>query len=114
MSIRRSKHGPTICGIRLLRNHFILYPFAAMTDNTAPATKADITGLMEHLDRSIQELYDANSRWKEEIIRHFDVAVEDIRHDLLGARRDEVELLKDGHSDHELRLKRVERHVGLN
>ena len=73
----------------------------------------------------IGRLYDANERWKDEIIgtvdaridgkikaseertkRHFDVVVEDIRHDLEGANKDEIEVTKD-------RVTRLEKHTGL-
>ncbi len=53
-----------------------------------------------------QEIIDRQQVWKDEIIRHFDVAVETIRHDLLGADHDEIEGIKD-------RVTRLERHTGL-
>jgi len=80
-----------------------------MEDHTTPVTKADINALMD----SIGKLYDANEAWKEEIIRHFDVVVENIRHDLEGANRDEIEVLKDSKASHEQRITRLESHVGL-
>jgi hypothetical protein len=43
---------------------------------------------------------------KDEILRHFDLVVETIRHDLLGANRDEIESVKD-------RVGRLKRHTGL-
>jgi hypothetical protein len=77
-----------------------------------PAMKADIKLLME----SIGRLYDANERWKDEVIgaqerwkdeikRHFDLKVETIRHDLLGANKDRIE-------NHEHRITRLERRTG--
>jgi len=73
---------------------------------SAPATKNDIGLLMTEMGR----LYDANARWKEEIIRetkhHFDLRVEDIRYDLLGVNKDRIE-------NHEDRLRRLERHTGV-
>lgn len=69
---------------------------------SAPATKDDIKQLME----SIGRVYDANQRWANEIVRHFDVTVETIRHDLLGANKDRIE-------DHEDRITRLERRAGV-
>lgn len=73
----------------------------------------------------IGKLYDANQRWKDEVIEtldgridgriaasekrmkhHFDLAVETIRADLVGANKDRIE-------NHEQRLTRLERHVGI-
>lgn len=78
-------------------------------DATAPATKDDIRLLMEQIGR----LYDANARWKDEIIQHFDVAVESIRHEMQAAHHDSIELLRDQTADHASRIKRLERHAGL-
>lgn len=85
----------------------------AKPDPTSPATKADIKLLMD----SIGKLYDANKRWKDEIVGsmdqwkddirgHFDVAVEQIRDDLKGANKDRIE-------NHEHRLRALEMHKGL-
>lgn len=79
----------------------------------APATKEDIQLLMQEIGK----LYDANARWKGEIEdridaseermkRHFDMVVETIRHDLLGAHKDRIE-------NHENRLTHVERRLGI-
>ena len=77
------------------------------------ATKTDIAMLMSEIGK----LYDANHRWKDEITRqigdseqrtkrHFDLAVEHIRAELLGARKDAIENQAD-------RIVRLEQHVGL-
>ena len=68
----------------------------------APATKADIRMLMVEIGK----LYDANQRWKDELKGHFDLAVENIRTDLVGANKDKIE-------NHEHRLGRLEKHTGL-
>ncbi|HUY92240.1 MAG TPA: hypothetical protein VMV10_26100 [Pirellulales bacterium] len=92
----------------------------AHDDSTAPATKEDIRLLMEQMGK----LYDADarwkddiqnsiSRWKDEIIEHFDVAVETIRHEMRAAHHDSIELLRDQTADHAKRIKRLERHAGL-
>jgi hypothetical protein len=67
--------------------------------NTAPATQQDLRSLE-------QRLLKASAQQKQDILRHFDVAVEAIRHDLLGVNADRIELLHD-------RITRVEQHVGL-
>jgi hypothetical protein len=66
---------------------------------TAPATQQDLRSLE-------QRLLKASAGQKDEILRHFDVVVETIRHDLLGINADEIELLKD-------RVIRIETRVGL-
>ena len=66
---------------------------------TAPATQQDLRSLE-------QRLLKASAAHKDEIVRHFDVAVEAIRHDLLGINADEISLLKD-------RVIRIENRVGL-
>lgn len=72
------------------------------TDPTAPATKQDITLLM----REIGRLYDANERWKQEILLHFDTAVEQFRHDLRSINIEKIQ-------DHDNRIVRLELHTGL-
>jgi gamma-glutamyl phosphate reductase len=66
---------------------------------TAQATQQDLRSLE-------QRLLKASAEHKDEIIRHFDVAVEAIQHDLLGANADELSLLTD-------RVTRIENRVGL-
>jgi len=73
-------------------------------DDTSPATKADIKSLMD----SIGRLYDANEKWKDQIIDHFQIVAEDIRHDLKGANHDEIQSLKNTKDDHERRLQTLE------
>ena len=103
---------PTFCG-RVDSDHASFPPHNMTTDITAPATKLDIRMLMEEIGK----LYDANKYWKDEMIEHmrnwkddtklyFDSAVENILHDLKGANRDEIEVIKD-------RVTRLERHTGL-
>lgn len=50
---------------------------------------------------------------KDEILRHFDVVAVDMRHDALGANRDEIEVLKDAKVDHEERIIGLEQMAGL-
>ncbi len=63
------------------------------------ATKKDLRALEARLLKSSAEQ-------KDEILRHFDVAVEAIREDLVGANADEIASLTD-------RVDRLERHIGL-
>lgn len=71
-------------------------------DPKAAATKEDIAMLMD----SNAKMYDAMAGWKDELKEHFDVALENVRHDLIGANKDRIE-------DHEHRLKRLETQTGL-
>ncbi|MBU0458352.1 hypothetical protein KKF03_02780, partial [Patescibacteria group bacterium] len=82
-------------------------------DDDAPATKKDISMVMD----SIGKLYIANEGWKNEILakslewkdeilnkqkewkgetkEQFDIIAENIHHDVSGANKDEIEVLKD-------------------
>jgi len=92
-------------------------------NDSAPATKSDIKLLMAELGK----LYDATERWKNELAdksqrqqvlsvsemkQHFDLTVEQIRHDLLAANREQIELLRDRSEGHENRITRLEQHAG--
>lgn len=75
---------------------YLPFPQFFMTkDDLTPATKKDLRELEDRL------------------LRHFDLTVETIRHDLLGANRDELELIKDRNRDHERRISVLERSAGL-
>jgi hypothetical protein len=60
-------------------------------------------GRIADLEESLEERLAAH---EDRIKRHFDLTVETIRHDLLGAHKDDLESIKD-------RLIRLERHTGL-
>ena len=79
----------------------------------ASAAKSDIQMLMTEIGK----LFDANERWKDELeekvvvseVRmksQFDLSVENIRAELVGANRDRIE-------SHEIRISRLERHAGI-
>jgi hypothetical protein len=75
------------------------------TRKPIPATKQDLHSLEErvtkHFDREINHAIAASEK---RIVREFKVAVETIRHDLKGANRDEIELIKDD-------IKRLKQHT---
>lgn len=92
-------------------------------NDTTPATKSDVKLLMEEIGK----LYDATERWKDELAdktqrwqllsanevkQHFDLVVEQIRHDLLAANREQIELLRDRTDGHANRITRLEQHAG--
>ena len=54
------------------------------------------------------------ARWKSELKEHFDLVVENIRHDLSSANREEIEVLKDGRRGHEKRILALERIGGVS
>ena len=86
---------------------FTIFPsFIMASIKSKPATKNDLDKLEKKLNLKIEA-------FKNEIIRHFDVVLEQIRHDAMGANRDETELIKDKQSNHEIRIKRLERRAGL-
>jgi hypothetical protein len=59
--------------------------------SSSPATKDDVRLPMQEIGK----LYDANERWKDELIPHFDVTVKTIRHDVQAANKDRIENLED-------------------
>lgn len=63
--------------------------------------------------RDMQRMEDLRKKDKEEVKHHFDFVIENLRHDLLGAGHDEIEVLKDARKDHEHRIKRLETHAGI-
>jgi len=50
---------------------------------------------------------------KEEILHHFDAAVENIEEELKGANADEISLLHDVDENHETRITAIERQAGM-
>lgn len=87
-----------------------------MHDDSSPATKKDIQGIMEYLGKNEAKIFDVERQVegvkkqmkedKEEIKRHFDVVAENLLHDFRGALNDKVQ-------NHENRIVRIEEHVGL-
>ena len=51
-------------------------------------------------------LYDANVRWKDEIIHEFHLVAEDIRHDVGGVQSDRIAGVEN-------RVTRLEQHTGI-
>ena len=60
------------------------------------------------LMESQAKLYDDMKQWKDDVMGHLDVVAENIRHDLKGASRDELESLKDTTTKHEKRIEALE------
>jgi hypothetical protein len=77
------------------------------TDQTAPATKQDIALLMEQMGSYYMKTESKIQRLKADMVFHTEVLIENLRHDLLGAQKDEITSIKT-------RLRRVERKVGLS
>ncbi|MEK7136660.1 MAG: hypothetical protein AAB853_00075 [Patescibacteria group bacterium] len=82
-------------------------------DDAAPATKKDVSLLMRAIGRSYDanekwkdEILGANEKWKDEIIGEFHIIVGQLRHDFKGAFADKLQ-------QHENRIVRVERHLRL-
>jgi len=84
-----------------------------MAQQDEQSTKTDVAAVRDELKEEIAELRRDIELSTLEVKRHFDVVIEDLRHDLLGARSDEVEVLKDSRKDHERRIRRLERKAGL-
>lgn len=112
-----------------------------MEDQTTPATKADIQDLdrqviqldtkVDGLDKKIGQLdtrvdqlerrltevassFDSKlMNFAEEIKRHFDVIAEDLRHDVIGANRDEVLSIVDKQQQNSDRIRHLEQLAGM-
>jgi hypothetical protein len=78
------------------------------SDNT-PATKGDLDALRNDVSVLRRDLQESMKVLKDEIMRHFDLTIETIRHDLLGANRDDI----DAKGDHEKRIRKLERATGV-
>lgn len=93
-------------------------------DQTAPATKADISMIMDELGRMYdaqerwknelrEEFHTDQERWKDEVMEHFDLVAENIREDFRGANREEIEVMKDMQKRDGKRITVLEQTVGL-
>lgn len=78
-----------------------------------PATQHDLELWGGELTRRIDGVEAKMDRLKDEILDHFDAAVENIEADLKGANRDEISLLKTKQQQHEQRISVLERRSGL-
>jgi hypothetical protein len=93
---------------RRQRRVYPVPPFSA--HDTEVATKADLEQLEQRLDKKLELKLE---QFRDDILRHFDLTVETIRHDLEGANRDQIQVLLDGKKKLEDRVHRLERHLGL-
>jgi len=82
-------------------------------DPQSPATQADLQQVRAEMherftttDEQFQRIFGHIDRQAAEIMRHFDVVAEQLRHDALGANRDDIEIVKD-------RVTRLEHYTGL-
>lgn len=73
-----------------------------VNDSSAPATKQDVSLLMETMGNIYVEIKESEDR----MVQQFHVIAEQIHHDAIGANRDEIEVVKD-------RVTALERHTGL-
>ena len=110
------------------------FPMPAMHDDQTSATKQDIRMLMEQMGAYYQkteerltsveqEVKDVRGEvkemrknmrdWKDEIIGEFHIVSGQHRHDLIGATKDDLALLKDTDRKHDKRITRLEEHADL-
>lgn len=86
-------------------------------DSQTPATKADLNELHSELQADIKQLetsFDAKlDSFKEEIVGHFHVLSGQLKHDVLGALKDGLSVMRDRDSEFDTRITRLERHAGL-
>lgn len=82
-------------------------------DDQAAATKQDISMLMEQMgtlydanERWKDEILDANEKWKDEIIHEFHLVAEDSKHDIGGVQNDRIAGVEN-------RVTRLEQHTGM-
>lgn len=66
----------------------------------------------DDLKHTKEEIFDRMAQDKNEILHHFDAAVENIHSDLVGANQDEISGLITAQEDHEGRIINLERHAG--
>jgi len=68
---------------------------------------------MGQLDHKIAGMKEEMGSIKEEILRHFDVTVENIRSDPEGANADEISAIKGKQAQHDERITVLERRSGV-
>ncbi len=91
-----------------------LYPTTHMADDPqAPATQENLQQVRAEtrerfttMDEQFQRVFEHIDRKANEIMHYFDVIAEQLRHDAMGANRDDIEGVKD-------RVTQLERHCGL-
>ena len=84
-------------------------------DDNAPATKGDLKQFKEEIISEMTgKMNGMIEKNNDKIFRYFDVVAENMRHDLVGAHRDQVEVLKDKSKNHEERIKALERSKGFS
>jgi phosphopentomutase len=84
-----------------------------MPKQSHPATKEDIRLLMESLGQHADATQRQIREVEERMTKHFDLAIEIVRHDLEGAHRDRLANYDQKLDRHDARLHRVERQLGL-
>jgi len=89
----------------------ISFTLSLMTNDTIPATKADLEVLATKAELAAIQLQVKDA--VDELKRYFDVMVETMRHDFQDAYRDGYQHLRNRQSDLELRVNRLERHASL-
>jgi hypothetical protein len=89
-------------------------------DANQPATRRDVVALRheinaisESVSKLRTEILGQVSEMRDEILRHFDVAVENIEDSLRGANADEISLMKNNLEIHKERLDVLEERVRL-
>ncbi len=76
-------------------------------------TLHSIKNKLNEIENKLIKLETKIESWKEEIIRHFGVIADETRHDAIGANHDTIEMVKDRQQIHNIRIKKLEDHVGI-
>lgn len=96
-----------------------------MKHDAVAATRADLnllrTEILSEIDDKIDQTFDRHfamlrkemSDWKDDLVGRYKLTEEAMRHDLLGANRDQFSLFKNTDDDHESRIRRLEKFNGL-
>ena len=88
-----------------------------MKHDNSPATKADLAELhdrlLDQVNCRLSKIRVEMISWKDELAQHFDVVIENLKHDVLAANREMIEVLKDRSASHERRLRRLEAFAGF-
>jgi hypothetical protein len=86
-------------------------------DDTAPATKGDLSKLERATNQSLQALEQRIMQYMdsktEETKRHFDVVAENLKHDFRGIHKDKISVLEDRSKDHGERLAVMEKQLAI-
>ncbi len=82
-------------------------------DETAPATKTDVTLLKQEIMQIEGRLIEYMDKKAEETKRHFDVVAENLHYDMVGAHKDKISVIDDRSLQNRQRIEKIEARLAI-